>query len=63
MSSKNALATVEHVGRAAAPGVLTALLSLTTDAVLVIDGAERIISANSQAEILTGYKAAELAGK
>ena len=63
MSSKNALATVEHVGRAAAPGVLTALLSLTTDAVLVIDGAERIISANSQAEILTGCKAAELVGK
>ena len=62
MASQNALAKVEHLGRAAAPGMLAALMTLTTDAVLAFDGAHRILAANPQAEALTGFSADELVG-
>ncbi len=62
MASNKALAKVDHVGRAAMPGVLSALLSLTSDAVLVVDGAGRIIVANGQVESLTGFEAGRLVG-
>lgn len=62
MPSQHALAKVEHLGRAAAPGMLAALMSLTTDAVLAFDGAYRILAANPQAEALTGFAADELVG-
>ena len=44
MATRNALARVEGAGRAAAPGLLSALLALTSDAVLVFDGTYRILT-------------------
>ena len=56
------LARVDRVGRGALPGVLAALMALTSDAVLTLDGDARILTANAQAEALTGLSLNELAG-
>ena len=61
-SSQRALARVDGVGRQAAPGVLSTLLALTSDAVLSFDGSARILGSNGQAEALTELSADELAG-
>ena len=55
-----ALARVEGLGRSAAPGILSTLMALTSDAVLTFDGFGRILAANAQAESLTGLTAEEL---
>ena len=62
MPAKRALAKVDHVGRAAMPGVLAALMALSTDAILVVDGVGRILSANPQLASLSGLDANELVG-
>ena len=62
MTSKNSLAKVDHVGKSVVPGVLSALLSLTSDGVLVLDAAGRIITANSQVQSMTGMAPQELFG-
>lgn len=56
------LARVDRVGKGALPGVLAALMALTSDAVLTLDGDARILTANAQAEALTGLSLDELAG-
>ena len=62
MSDQKALAKIGSVGRQAVPGVLSTLMSLTSDAVLVFDGDGRIIGGNPQAEALTGLALHELIG-
>lgn len=56
------LARVDRVGRGALPGVLAALMSLTSDAVLTLDGDARILTANARTEALTGLSLDELVG-
>ena len=60
MATERALAKVEGVGRAAAPGMLSTLMALTSDAVLAFDGFGRVLASNGQAESLTGLTADEL---
>ena len=64
MSDKSvAIAKVEGVGRGSIPGVLSTLMSLTTDSVIAFDGNGKILVANDQAEALTGLEAHELRGE
>lgn len=62
MPAKRALTKVDHVGRAAMPGVLAALMALSTDAILVVDSVGRILSANPQMASLSGMDANKLVG-
>ena len=56
------LARVGRMGKGALPGVLAALMALTSDAVLTLDGDARILTANAQAEALTELSLDELVG-
>ena len=56
------LARVDRMGKGALPGVLAALMALTSDAVLTLDGDARILTANAQAEALTELSLDELVG-
>lgn len=56
------LARVDRMGKGALPGVLAALMALTSDAVLTLDGDAHILTANAQAEALTELTLDELVG-
>ena len=53
------LARVDRMGKGALPGVLAALMALTSDAVLTLDGDARILTANAQAEAKEGAEGRE----
>ena len=57
------LARVDRMGKGALPGVLAALMALTSDAVLTLDGDARILTANAQAEALTELTLDELVAR
>lgn len=62
MAARNALAKVDGLGIGVAPGILSTMMQLTSDAVLAIDGSGRIIFSNPQAAALSELSAEELRG-
>lgn len=62
MTSEFVPAQADGVGRSSIPGIFSTLMQLSSDAIIVFDGARRIISCNAQAEALSEFPAQKLIG-